>query len=64
MHPEEIKSPEWFKLYPCTQAQYDEWKGWAEKEAAKDNKASVKWVKRNFWSIELDCAPYVNEKSL
>ena len=58
-YPEEIKSPDWFKLFPCTEKQYDEWKEWAIKEAAKDNGISLKWAKKHFWSIELNCAPYV-----
>lgn len=58
-HPEQCKTPDWFKLYPCTQEQYKEWKDWAIKEAAKDNKATIKWVKAHFWSIEIDCAPFI-----
>ena len=62
-HPEEAKSGQWFKLYPVTEAQYREWRTWAEKEVMKDCKISKSALQHYFWSIELDCAPNViNEK--
>lgn len=58
-HPEECKSPDWFKLYPCTKEQDAEWRKWALREAAKDNGISMTRAKQLFWSIDLDCSPYV-----
>lgn len=60
LHPEEIKNPDWFKLYPCTQKQYEEWKVWAEGEVMKDCKITKYALRKSYWwSIELDCAPYI-----
>lgn len=59
LHPEECKSPDWFKLYPCTKEQEAEWRAWAIREAAKDNGISIKQATMGFWSIDLDCGPYV-----
>lgn len=58
-HPKEVlESPEWFKLYPVTKEQYDEWKVWAKSYIKKELKLPNTLVDRRFWSIDLDCSPY------
>lgn len=59
-HPKEIlESPEWFKLYPCTQEQCDEWEKEVKNLLRKEYKMSKRLIERGWWSIELDCSPYV-----
>lgn len=61
-HPVEVlMSSDWFKLYPVTQEQYDEWVKWAKGYIKKETKLSTKMVDRNFWSVELNCSPYVKK---
>jgi hypothetical protein len=54
--------PEWFKLYPVTQEQCDEWEEWAKEELVRTNTIS-KWRIKNYGLgfIALDCAPYVKK---
>jgi len=62
-HPKDVlDSPEWFKLYPVTQSQCDEWEEWAKKELIKTKTVSKHVIKNNgLGFIYLDCAPYVKE---
>lgn len=58
------QKPDWFGLYPVSQEQYDEWKAWAVEYIAKVTGYSKGFVERKWWSIELDCAPTVNEEKI
>jgi hypothetical protein len=58
-YPEEIKSPEWFKLFPCTQEQCDEWENWAKALLKKKDKLRNWEIDRMWGFIYLDCSPYV-----
>ena len=60
LHDEEIlKSPDWFKLYPVTQEQHDEWVIWAKEYIKKTTKLSKKFVDKNWGFVYIDCAPNV-----
>ena len=62
-HPKEIlESAEWFKLYPCTQEESDEWEKWAKEYTRKITKVSKKYLEQAWWSIYLNCSPYVKPK--
>ena len=61
-YPEESKSPEWFKLFPCTQEQEDEWVKEA-KELLKTKYKMKKWYIDKGWPlIYIDASPYVKPK--
>ena len=61
-HPEEVKSPDWFELYPCTQEQCDEWEKWAKAYIKKELKISKALLDRRWPLTYLDTAPYVKER--
>lgn len=63
-YPEEVKSPDWFKMFPVSQEQYDEWRDWAFKYIKKVTKMSKGFIEGAWWSVELDCAPYVKGKEV
>ena len=56
---DELLYPDWFKLYPCTQEQYNEWETWAKEHTRKVTKLSNRMINKVWWSVVLDCAPYV-----
>lgn len=58
-HPEEVKSPEWFKLYPCTQEQHDEWVEEAKSLLKKVFRMSKYRLDRAWGLIYLNTAPYI-----
>lgn len=59
-HPQEVLSnSDWFKLYPCTQEQHDEWEKECKTLLNKKYKISKTMIKYGWWSIALDCSPYV-----
>jgi hypothetical protein len=59
-HPKEVlDSPEWFKLYPCTQAQYKEWVIWGKNLIKQTTKCSKVYLERQWPWIDLDSSPYV-----
>lgn len=61
-HPKELlDSPDWFKLYPCTQEQEDEWVKEAKVLLNKKYKISKNSIERSWWSVYLDCSPYVRK---
>ena len=60
-HPEKSKTPEWFKLYPVTEEQYNEWVNDAKELLTKKYKLSKRMVELGWWSIELDCSPYISK---
>lgn len=60
LHDEEIlKDSDWFKIYPVTQEQHDEWVIWAKEHIKKVTKMSKKFVDKNWGIIYLDCAPNI-----
>ena len=62
-HPKEVlESAEWFKLYPVTQEQEDEWVNWAKKHIKKVTKLSNAIIERSWGLVYLDCSPYVDNK--
>jgi hypothetical protein len=61
-YPKEVlSSPEWFKMFPVTEEQKDEWVKWAKDHIRKTTKISKTMVDRQWHYIFLDCAPYVIE---
>ena len=63
-HPKEVlESPDWFKLYPCTKEQYEEWKNEVKDLLRKKYKMSKRFIERGWWSIELDCSPYIKDNN-
>lgn len=60
-HPEEIKHPDWFKLFPVTQTEHDAWVKWAKKELMKETGYTKRMIDRMFWSVYLSLAPFVSE---
>ena len=56
---DKLLSPDWLKLYPCTQEQYNEWETWAKEHTRKVTKLSNRMINKAWWSVVLDCAPYV-----
>lgn len=62
-HSKEIlDNPEWFKLYPCTQEQCNEWELWT-KRLLKFNKWSKAMIERKWPYIYLDCSPYIKKST-
>ena len=59
---EVLESPDWFKLYPCTQEQCDEWEKWAKDYIKKETKLPKSLVEKSWWSVYLDCSPYVKRE--
>lgn len=61
--PEDVKnSSDWFKLYPVTQEQHDEWYKWVVDALAKERRMSKTYIVKHFAFDYLDCAPYIEEK--
>jgi len=59
-HPKEIlASSDWFKLYPVTQYQQDEWVRWAKDLIKKRMRCSKRMVENSWWLVYLECAPNV-----
>lgn len=57
-HPEAKTDPEWFKFYPVTKDQHDEWHEWFISTLAKERRMSKKLVRKLSSLDYLDCAPY------
>lgn len=56
---EELNTPDWFKLYPVTQEQHDEWEKWAINYIATKTKYSKSYIKNHWGFVYLDCAPNI-----
>jgi len=58
---QELSTTDWFKLYPVTKEQEQEWVDWAKKKLMKEYKVSSKEIfDKAYWCwIYLDCSPYV-----
>lgn len=64
-HPKEVLGdPTWFKLYPVTQEQHDEWMDWAKKYVKGILKLKGKQFDYNWGMIYLDSAPSVIDEKI
>ena len=62
-HPKEVlESPDWFKLYPVTQEQYDEWESWAKSYIKECTKYTKKYINRKWEWLALDIGPHVKNE--
>lgn len=61
-HPKLSKTGQWFKKYPVTKAQHDEWVKWAKKYIQKETGNSMQMVNRGWCWVHLDCAPNIKDK--
>lgn len=57
--PEVLQSADWFKLYPCTQEQHDEWVVKAKALLKKKYKVSDFILKKGWWFVYLQLAPTI-----
>jgi len=63
LHPKEVlESPDWFKLYPVTEEQEQEWIKWAKSYIKKETKMSKLLLERQWPYVYLDCSPYVKKE--
>jgi hypothetical protein len=60
---EVLQSPEWFKLYPVTKTQHDEWYAWAISALSKERKLPEESIRKLFAFDYLDCSPYCVEEN-
>lgn len=60
---ETLMSADWFKMFPVTKEQEQEWIRWAKSYIKKETKMSKYMVERQWPYIYLDCSPYVSEKN-
>lgn len=59
-HPKEVlNKPDWLKLYPVTQEQYDEWEKFAKDLIKKVTKLPKKAIDKSWWAVYLDCVPNI-----
>jgi hypothetical protein len=63
-YPEQCKTPSWFKLYPVTQQQHDEWHEWMLGALQKEWRCSKKYIRKYSWAIYLQLAPNVKEDDM
>lgn len=62
-HPKEVlENPDWFKLYPVTDAQHDEWYNWAISTLSKEYKFSKEMTRKQFVFMYLDTAPNIKKE--
>ena len=62
-HPKEVlEDPDWFKLYPVTQEQHDEWVAWAKAFIKKETKSSKAMLERGWGLVYVNCSPYVERE--
>lgn len=54
-------SREFYKTYPVTQKQHDEWREWLIKALKKETHMGRKVVERNMWPIYLNTSPSVKD---
>jgi hypothetical protein len=61
-HPKEVlDTPDWFKLYPVTQLQHDEWVTWAKELIRKTTKWNKAFIDRQWAFVYFDCAPNIKK---
>jgi hypothetical protein len=56
-----LKSTDWFKAFPVTQEQHDEWYEWAIGVLSKERRIGKKVLRKLFTLDYLDAAPYVSQ---
>lgn len=61
-HPDKVDSPDWFKLYPVTQEQYEDFEEWAIQHIMEVTKMSRTFTIKTMQYAMLDCAPYVKRE--
>jgi hypothetical protein len=54
-------SADWFKLYPVTQEQHDEWYTWVVDALTKERRMSKTYIIKHFALDYLNCAPYIEQ---
>lgn len=52
----------WFRLYPCTTEQDKEWRKEAYSLLRKEYKLPARYIKKGWWQIEFDCAPFTKDE--
>jgi aminoglycoside/choline kinase family phosphotransferase len=62
LNPEISQTIDWYKKYPVTRQQYDEWYKWAIDIISKTIRMPKKYVRRNFWVNWLNVAPNIIEE--
>lgn len=62
-YPEECKSPDWFKLFPCTPEQYQEWERQAKLICQKKYKIPKRYLEETWWIVSLSCSPYIGSNN-
>jgi len=56
---EVLQSSDWFKLYPCTQRQHDEWVVECREYLNKECKLTKYIIEQGWGLLYLNCSPYV-----
>lgn len=56
---ETLENADWFKLYPVTQEQEDEWVKWAKSYIKRTLRMGNAMLERQWPYVFLDCSPYV-----
>lgn len=59
--PERLETPEWLKMFPCTQRQHDDWNEWAKDYLTMATGYSREYIERKWGFAYLECAPYVGD---
>jgi len=62
-YPEEIKTIEWYKLFPCTREQHDWWVDECKKLLNKKYKYPKYYIEKAWWSVYLNVSPYVSDEN-
>lgn len=60
-YPKLYKTPKWYKKYPLTQQQHDEWYDWVIKTLMKEYKYSKTRTMKSFALSYLNCAPSIKK---
>lgn len=58
---EVLNNSNWFKLYPCTQKQYDEWEIECKLLLNKKYKFTKRTIEHGWGMTALQCSPYVKQ---
>lgn len=62
-YPDIKDSRDFYKRFPVTQSQYDEWEAWAKEQLYKifKRRYSKKYIDRKWGMMSLNCAPSVKD---
>lgn len=61
-HPEEVKTGDWFRLYPVTQEQHDDWVIWAKEYIKNELKISNRMLNHDWPWVYLDTSPSIKQE--